>query len=230
MDKADLKKLLENQKKEADEAGKSYDGKVYTWYRGSDGKYYHADQVEDTKTDWWGTHIQVNGKWIDVRDTYESKNKIGHLDLATDSNLTLKDGTETDAVLMRDNMKFLWNQDAEKLLDGKGTEAKFMDQISYDNEDNKTGKGHYEYPRASWGNNNWIAPNSDQYPTESAYYKLTGTVAYDSLKQSDGTTCKFRSEDEAQWYLDRYMSNLSTGEKKGLNPQIVTMYTDQNYT
>ena len=230
MDKADLKKLLENQKKEADEAGKSYDGKVYTWYRGSDGKYYRADQVEDTKTDWWGTHIQVNGKWVDVWDTYESKNKIGHLDLATDSNLTLKDGTETDAVLMRDNMKFLWNQDAEKLLDGEGTEAKFMNQISYDNEDNKTGKGHYEYPRASWGNNNWIAPNSDQYPTESAYYKLTGTVAYDSLKQSDGTTCKFRSEDEAQWYLDRYMSNLSTEEKKGLNPQIVTMYTDQNYT
>lgn len=230
MDKADLKKLLENQKKEADEAGKSYDGKVYTWYRGSDRKYYCADQVEDTKTDWWGTQIQVNGKWIDVWGTYESKNKIGHLDLATDSNLTLKDGTETDAVLMRDNMKFLWNQDAGELLDGEGTEAKFMNQISYDNEDNKTGKGHYEYPRASWGNNNWIAPNSDQYPTESAYYKLTGTVAYDSLKQSDGTTCKFRSEDEAQWYLDRYMSNLSTEEKKGLNPQIVTMYTDQNYT
>ena len=230
MDKADLKKLLENQKKEADEAGKSYDGKVYTWYRGSDRKYYRADQVEDTKTDWWGTQIQVNGKWIDVWGTYESKNKIGHLDLATDSNLTLKDGTETDAVLMRDNMKFLWNQDAEKLLDGEGTEAKFMNQISYDNEDNKTGKGHYEYPRASWGNNNWIAPNSDQYPTESAYYKLTGTVAYDSLKQSNGTTCKFRSEGEAQWYLDRYMSNLSTEEKKGLNPQIVTMYTDQNYT
>lgn len=230
MDKADLKKLLENQKKEADEAGKSYDGKVYTWYRGSDRKYYRADQVEDTKTDWWGTQIQVNGKWIDVWGTYESKNKIGHLDLATDSNLTLKDGTETDAVLMRDNMKFLWNQDAGELLDGEGTEAKFMNQISYDNEDNKAGKGHYEYPRASWGNNNWIAPNSDQYPTESAYYKLTGTVAYDSLKQSDGTTCKFRSEDEAQWYLDRYMSNLSTEEKKGLNPQIVTMYTDQNYT
>ena len=230
MDKADLKKLLENQKKEAYEAGKSYDGKVYTWYRGSDRKYYRADQVEDTKTDLWGTQIQVNGKWIDVWGTYESKNKIGHLDLATDSNLTLKDGTETDAVLMRDNMKFLWNQDAGELLDGEGTEAKFMNQISYDNEDNKTGKGHYEYPRASWGNNNWIAPNSDQYPTESAYYKLTGTVAYDSLKQSDGTTCKFRSEDEAQWYLDRYMSNLSTEEKKGLNPQIVTMYTDQNYT
>lgn len=229
MDKADLKKLLENQKKEADEAGKSYDGKVYTWYRGSDGKYYRADQVEDTKTDWWGTQIQVNGKWIDVWGTYESKNKIGHLDLATDSNLTLKDGTETDAVLMRDNMKFLWNQDAEELLDDKGTEAKFMHQISHDNENNKTGKGHYEYPRASWGNGSWIAPNSDQYPTESAYYKLTGTVAYDSLKLPDGTTY-FRSEYEAQWYLDRYMSNLSEEKKKGLNPQIITMYTDQNYT
>ena len=153
-------------------------------------------------------------------DTYESKNKIGHLDLATDSNLTLKDGTETDAVLMRDNMKFLWNQDAEKLLDGEGTEAKFMNQISYDNEDNKTGKGHYEYPRASWGNNNWIAPGSDQYPTESAYYKLTGTVAYDSLKRPDGTTY-FRSEDEAQRYLDLYMSNLSTEEKKGLNLSLI---------
>ena len=229
MDKADLKKLLENQKKEADDAGKSYDGKVYTWYRGSDGKYYRADQVEDTKIDWWGTHIQVNGKWIDVWDTYESKNKIGHLDLATDSNLTLKDGTETDAVLMRDNMKFLWNQDAEELLDDKGTEAKFMHQISHDNENNKTGKGHYEYPRASWGNGSWIAPNSDQYPTESAYYKLTGTVAYDSLKLPDGTTY-FRSEYEAQRYLDRYMSNLSEEKKKGLNPQIITMYTDQNYT
>ena len=229
MDKADLKKLLENQKKEADDAGKSYDGKVYTWYRGSDGKYYRADQVEDTKIDWWGTHIQVNGKWIDVWDTYESKNKIGHLDLATDSNLTLKDGTETDAVLMRDNMKFLWNQDAEELLDDKGTEAKFMHQISHDNENNKTGKGHYEYPRASWGNGSWIAPGSDQYPTESAYYKLTGTVAYDSLKLPDGTTY-FRSEDEAQWYLDLYMSNLSKEKKKGLNPQIITMYTDQNYT
>ena len=229
MDKADLKKLLENQKKEADDAGKSYDGKVYTWYRGFDGKYYRADQVEDTKTDWWGTHIQVNGEWIDVWGTYRDENKIGHLDLATDSNLTLKDGTETDAVLMRDNMKFLWNQDAEKLLDGKGTEAKFMHQISYDNEDNKTGKGHYEYPRASWGNNNWIAPNSDQYPTESAYYKLTGTVAYDSLKLPDGTTY-FRSEYEAQGYLDRYMSSLSEEKKKGLNPQIITMYTDQNYT
>lgn len=229
MDKADLKKLLENQKKEADDAGKSYDGKVYTWYRGSDGKYYRADQVEDTKIDWWGTYIQVNGKWIDVWDTYESKNKIGHLDLATDSNLTLKDGTETDAVLMRDNMKFLWNQDAEELLDDKGTEAKFMHQISHDNENNKTGKGHYEYPRASWGNGSWIAPNSDQYPTESAYYKLTGTVAYDSLKLPDGTTY-FRSEYEAQWYLDRYMSNLSEEKKKGLNPQIITMYTDQNYT
>lgn len=229
MDKADLKKLLENQKKEADDAGKSYDGKVYTWYRGSDGKYYRADQVEDTKIDRWGTHIQVNGKWIDVWGTYESKNKIGHLDLATDSNLTLKDGTETDAVLMRDNMKFLWNQDAEELLDDKGTEAKFMHQISHDNENNKTGKGHYEYPRASWGNGSWIAPNSDQYPTESAYYKLTGTVAYDSLKLPDGTTY-FRSEYEAQWYLDRYMSNLSEEKKKGLNPQIITMYTDQNYT
>ena len=232
MDKADLKKLLENQKKEADDAGKSYDGKVYTWYLGSDGKYYRANQAEDTKTNRWGTttHIQVNGKWIDVWGTYKDKNNIGHLDLATDSDLTLKDGTETDAVLIRDGMKFLWNQDAGKLLDGEGTEAKFMNQISYDNEDNKTGKGHYEYPRASWGNNNWIAPDSDQYPTESAYYKLTGTVAYDSLKQSDGTTRKFGSKDEAQWYLDRYMSNLSTEEKKGLNPQIVTMYTDQNYT
>lgn len=41
---------------------------------------------------------------------------------------------------MRDNMKFLWNQDAGELLDGEGTEAKFMNQISYDNEDNKTAR------------------------------------------------------------------------------------------
>ena len=61
--------------------------------------------------------------------------------------------------------------------------------ISKDTED---GKGyHYEYDRLDGKNNN---------PEKSAFYKLTGTVAYDALKNDDGTITEFSgwfAEEEA---------------------------------
>ena len=60
-----------------------------------------------------------------------------------------------------------------------------QDYISKDTED---GKGyHYEYNRS--GNNN--------NPNKSAFYKLTGTVAYDALKNADGTITEYSSQREA---------------------------------
>lgn len=173
-------------------------------------------------------NLQHNPKKPPLILTPGKGDNITHLDLASGAKmnkLSDKDGnvTQTDCVLLAKNQKLEWNYDADKLVKGDGnTTVGLKKYISKDTEDGK-GSYHYEYDRLR-------GEGENKNPERSAFYKLTGTVAYDSLKQSDGTTCKFRSEDEAQWYLDRYMSNLSTEEKKGLNPQIVTMYTDQNYT
>ena len=75
--------------------------------------------------------------------------------------------------------------DAEALVnkDKADTQAKFQDSISYDDGKQNGGdgsKGHYEYERQDTGS--WIAPDSNNYPHESAYYRLTGTIAYNSLE------------------------------------------------
>lgn len=58
--------------------------------------------------------------------------------------------------------------------DGKGNQPVGLDsKISWDDEGGK-GDGHYEYDRG----------NSNNCPDKSAYYKLTGTVAYDPIKEN----------------------------------------------
>ena len=110
-----------------------------------------------------------------------------------------KDGkvTTTDCVLLAKNQKLEWNYDAGKLLADQST-LKNSDKnhtvglekhISKDTED---GEGyHYEYDRLDGKNNN---------PNKSAFYKLTGTVAYDALKNDDGTITEYSgwfAEEEA---------------------------------
>lgn len=146
--------MLKKQKEDADKEGKSYTGEGYNW------------------------------------GNPDNPNYIGHLDLATDSDLLLKDGTTADAVLLNKDgkkFKFEWNMDAEALVnkDKPDTQAKFSDSISYDEGKMNDGSGtgdlaHYEYERRY--NDGWIAPNSNQYPHKSAYYRLTGTIAYNSLE------------------------------------------------
>lgn len=151
--------MLEKQKADADAEHKSYTG-------------------AGIGHDYWGRHY----------DTGETPNYIGHLDLATDSDLLLEDGTTADAILLNTGdkkFKFEWNERAEDLVnkDKADTQAKFQDSISYDDGKQNGGdgsKGHYEYERQDTGS--WIAPDSNNYPHESAYYRLTGTIAYNSLE------------------------------------------------
>lgn len=159
MSDAEIVDMLEKQKADADAEHKSYTG-------------------AGIGHDYWGRHY----------DTGETPNYIGHLDLATDSDLKLKDGSTADAILLNTGdkkFKFEWNMDAEALVnkDKADTQAKFQDSISYDDGKQNGGdgsKGHYEYERQDTGS--WIAPDSNNYPHESAYYRLTGTIAYNSLE------------------------------------------------
>lgn len=99
-------------------------------------------------------YAMINGARHEV---HYNDNDIEHLDLATDSKLTLsekdKDGKAqiNDCVLL--NPTLTWHESAETLVNkkGEGKQANFVDRITYDHEnDNDESTGHYEYPRASW--------------------------------------------------------------------------------
>ena len=140
MSDADIVAMLKKQKEDADKEGKSYTG-------------------AGVKHNWDGSHST----------TGSNPNYIGHLDLATDSDLKLKDGTTADAILLNTGdkkFKFEWNMDAEALVnkDKPDTQAKFSDSISYDEGKMNDGSGtgdlaHYEYERKYTGS--WIAPDSN---------------------------------------------------------------------
>ena len=122
------------------------------------------------------------------RDLAE-RDDIRHLDLASGAKMDKlpdKNGNvvQTDCVLLAKGQKLEWNYDAKNLLADQSTlknsdknhTVGLQDYISKDTED---GSGyHYEYDRLDGKNNN---------PEKSAFYKLTGTVAYDALKNEDGS-------------------------------------------
>ena len=179
-------------------------------------KKQKADAVAEGKSytgagighDYWGRHYETD----------ETPNYIGHLDLATDSDLLLEDGkTTADAILLNTGdkkFKFEWNMDAEALVnkDKPDTQAKFSDSISYDDGKQNGGdgsKGHYEYERGN-GRATWIDKDNDQYPHASAYYRLTGTIAYNSLE--DGK--EYGSKSEAKQALDKWRAEHCGTEQK----------------
>ena len=122
----------------------------------------------------------------------EQRDDIGHLDLASGSKLDLlpdKDGNvdQTDCVLVSKNLE--WNYDAGNLVNGKGNQPVGLDsKISWDDEGGK-GNGHYEYDRG----------NPNNCPDKSAYYKLTGTVAYDPIKEN-GNIKLYQGGFDDYWY------------------------------
>ena len=122
---------------------------------------------------------------------------ITHLDLASGAKMNkLPDAndnvTQTDCVLLSKDLKLEWNYSAENLLADQSTlqttdqnhKVGLEDRITKDTED---GKGsHYEYNRDQWYDpysNRWYSNNNN--PDKSAFYKLTGTVSYDALKNGD---------------------------------------------
>lgn len=110
---------------------------------------------------------------------------ITHLDLASGAKMDkLPDQNgnvvQTDCVLLAKNQKLEWNYDADKLVKGDGnTPVGLKKYISKDTEDGK-GSYHYEYDRLR-------GEGENKNPEKSAFYKLTGTVAYDALKNDDGS-------------------------------------------
>ena len=196
MSDADIVAMLKKQKEDADKEGKSYTG-------------------AGVKHNWDGSHST----------TGSNPNYIGHLDLATDSDLKLKDGTTADAILLNTGdkkFKFEWNMDAEDLVnkDKPDTQAKFSDSISYDEGKMNDGSGtgdlaHYEYERKYTGS--WIAPDSNNYPHESAYYRLTGTIAYNSLE--DGK--EYGTRKAAEKALDKWRAEHPDAED--YKPNIVAL-------
>lgn len=132
------------------------------------GYYYYTDAN--------GQEVRVHSNTVHYE---EQRDDIGHLDLASGSKLDLlpdKDGNvdQTDCVLVSKNLKLEWNYDAGNLVNGEDNQPVGLDsKISWDDEGDE-GDGHYEYDRG----------NPNNCPDKSAYYKLTGTVAYDPIKEN----------------------------------------------
>ena len=213
MSDADIVAMLKKQKEDADKEGKSYTG-------------------EGVKHNWDGSHST----------TGSNPNYIGHLDLATDSDLLLEDGkTTADAILLNKGdkkFKFEWNMSAEDLVNKNKPDkrAKFQDSISYDDGKQNGGdgsKGHYEYERQDTGS--WIAPDSNNYPHESAYYRLTGTIAYNSLEDGkEYDTWNDANKALADWVKDHpndkdYKPNIVALSKKDKWDREIIVYKAYTY-
>lgn len=203
MSKDELIKALQEQERIAKSStyvankGSDYEETKKNYYSGekADEFKYFSKAPDDSKIEvywkwtWWGGYYyytDANGQEVRVHSntvhSEEQRDDIGHLDLASGSKLDLlpdEDGkvNQTDCVLVSKNLKLEWNYDAGKLVNGKDNQTVGLDsKISWDDEGGK-GSGHYEYDRGD--------PNKN--PDKSAYYKLTGTVAYDPIKDKDGS-------------------------------------------
>lgn len=229
MTDAELVEYLKKLETTAKNDGKYYDGSTKgdtPYYKDADGKMQRVPQGVNVqigwKTDWLGiphkySYVKIDGKEHEVR---YGNNDIDHLDLATDSKLTLsekeKDGTAKtdDCVLL--NPKLTWSENAGQLVAGKGEQAKLSNRITYDNEgDNDPNTGHHEYPRASWDN----PFAKDNAPTKSVFYKVEGQVAYGKL--GNDYISEKRARADLQAYKDAHPDlDLSKA-------QVVKVYKNQ---
>lgn len=193
--------------------------KADTYYKTEDGQRLEWYQVEKDKNGYY--YLQWNGGF-DWEKVYVEKvevkpTNIKHLDLASGAQLEKQDGTSTDCVLVNPTLK--WNYEADKLVDNdpSNTDVGLDSKISFDNEGGK-GPGHYEYERGE--NNN---------PNQSAFYKVTGTVVYDAVKEN-GKVKLFGSSNAAfNAYLEETgqtetYRNLGWREKKAFGEKIKQTY------
>lgn len=200
MSKDELIKALQEQERIAKSStyvankGSDYEETKKNYYSGekTDEFKYFSKAPDGSKievywkwTRWGGYYYYTDANGQEVRvhsntvHSEEQRDDIKHLDLASGSKLDLlpdKDGKvdQTDCVLVSKDLKLEWNYDAGKLVNGKDNQTVGLDsKINWDDEGGE-GSGHYEYDRGNRNNN----------PDRSAYYKLTGTVAYDPIKEN----------------------------------------------
>lgn len=192
--------------------------KADIYYKTKDGQRLEWYQVEKDKNGYY--YLQWNGG-IDWEKVYVEKvevkpTNIRHLDLASGAQLKKQDGTSTDCVLV--NPTLVWNYDADDLVDKRGnTDVGLDSKISFDNEGGK-GPGHYEYDRGE--NNN---------PNQSAFYKVTGTVVYDVVKENEEVKL-FKNKHKAfEAYLEETGQtetywNLGWREQKAFREKVEQTY------
>lgn len=205
-----------------------------TYYTTKDGQRVENKEIY---WDWDGYYyLQWNGWYlerVDVQKVEVKPTYIEHLDLASGAELETKDGKRTDCVLV--NPTLVWNYDADKLVENDGnTDVGLHSMISFDRE-GKKGNGHYEYER---GENN--------HPDKSAFYKVTGTVLYDAVKDDKDKVTLFafkenplkpwdtRDKDRARneafnAYLNKteqtaYYNGLSESKKKAFKEKVEQTY------
>lgn len=242
MTDAELVEYLKELETTAKDKGKYYDGSTEgntPYYRDATGKMQRVPKGVDVqtgwKTDWLGFHHKYYYVKIDdeEREVLYDNNDIAHLDLATDSNLTLSE-KDKDGKAMTDNCVLLnptltWHENAETLVKGSDKQAKFVDRITYDNEgDDDSQTGHYEYARKSWDGG---SPKDDKAPQKSVFYKVTGQVAYGKLgnayrreRWESYQDAKQRAEDA----LTQYKADHPELDLK--DAQVVEIYENQNTT
>lgn len=196
-----------------------------------------GNRFEETLDNYYSGEEDVNHKYTTWYNSWKSKGDyIRHLDLASGAKLDLlpgADGTSqtTDCVLV--NPKLEWNYSAENLLADQSM-LKEKDQnhnVGLDNKisyDEATGekKGHFEYER---GDNN-------NHPKASAFYKVTGTVAYGKQGNAYKATPSGRDLFGNKYYTDedyaaaRGRAEAALAKYKAAYPdaQVVEICKDQN--
>ena len=188
------------------------------------------DNYYSGKGDFYHTYAPYGGFLGTAKGDY-----IRHLDLASDAQLNLlpgKDGKSetTDCVLV--NPKLEWNYSAENLLADQSM-LKEKDQnhnvgldnkISYDEAMGEK-KGHFEYER---GDNN-------NHPKASAFYKVTGTVAYGKQGNAYKATPsgrdlfgKYYTDEDYAAARGRAEAALAQYKKEYPDAQVVEICEDQN--
>lgn len=187
-----------------------------------------GNRFEETLDNYYSGEEDVNHKYTTWYNSWKSKGDyIRHLDLASGAKLDLlpgADGTSqtTDCVLV--NPKLEWNYSAEDLLaDKNNTNVGLDNKISYDEATGEE-KGHFEYER---GDNN-------NHPKASAFYKVTGTVAYGKLGDKYEATPtgglfgnKYTDKDYAA-ARGRAEAALAQYKKEYPDAQVVEICEDQN--
>ena len=219
--------------------GTKYEDTLPNYYAGESGTTVYVTE-DGTKVDKSKVHNILGYKYywdgtqyVPVYKKKEGATKIKHLDLASGAQLEKKEGGLTDCVLVNPTLE--WNYDADKLVENDGnTNVGLKKKVSFDNEGGK-GNGHYEYDRGE-----------NIHPDKSAFYKVTGKVLYDAVKDGTGkvtffgfeenpytpwdTRDKDRARNEAfEAYLNEtkqtaYYNGLSESEQKTFRENVEQTY------